>query len=374
MKGNTEVVLSRIIDTQTIAMMLTVKEFDVHDEILAVLKLFKVGDQITKEDVNNELLFMPPDSPYGQNVLRAVEEFGLIKEIKEGRFELTTLGKNAMERGEIPTPKRGVYKVVVSDDPLLQYKILDIQPLESQEEGGNISGSETALPVRARDILEDSLNKIIDLALSDLKSVVIEKFDDHGYILKTSNNVRINLQLATDGDISLKLTGRNEISLKPPDDFKRFDIIKQILSGSGSLTMVDDTEVLLTEAKGLAVNEIRSFSKSFRIGRPSLYDYGDFDPVDVQKMRIMPSNERQAILWASKLLITNIDHYVGEPEYNAIVQETAERFEPLYSQKLIRENLPSYSEVLRKTKERNDQYRNAYWFLMAPYDLSAVKR
>ncbi len=374
MKGRTEVILSRRIDTQTIAMMLTVKEFDAHDEILAVLKLFNASDQITMETVNNELLFMPPDSPYGQNVLGAVEEYGLIKEKKEGRFELTPVGKDAVERGEIPIPKKGIYRVVLSDDPLLQYKILDIQPLESREDESRINGSDATLPERIIEILGGDLKKPIDLALSDLRTVVIEDFGHMGYVLKTSSNPRISIRLTTDGGVSLKLTEKKEISLKPPEDIKRFDILEQILSGFGPLKMVGDTEVLLIEAKGLTVNEIRSFSKSFKIGKPSINGYGDFDTVEVQNMHIMPSNEQQAILWASKLLLTKIDHYVGEPEYNSIVQETAESFKPPYSESFIRENLPPYSEVLRKTKEHNDQYRDAYWYLMAPYDLSAGKR
>ena len=373
MKRRAEVILSRRIDTQTLAMMLTVKEFDTHDEILAVLKLFNAHNQITIETVNKELLFMPPDSPYGQNVLRAVEEYGLIKEKREGIFDLTPVGKDAMEREGIPIPKKGVYRVVISDDPLLQYKVLDIQPMESQEDKSRISNSEMDLPETVIKIFEGDMNRTIELALSDLRSVIIEDFGHLGYVLRTSSNPRISLRLTTDGDVSLKLTERKEISLKPPEEFKWFDILEQILSGSGSLKMVDDTEVLLIETEGLTVNEIRSFSKSFKIGKPSIRRYGDFDPLMIQNMRIMPSNEQQAMLWASKLLLTNIDRYVGEPEYNAIAEETAGSFEPLYSESLIRGNLPSFSEVIRKTRERYEQYREAYWYLMAPYDLSPAR-
>jgi hypothetical protein len=374
MNGSTEVVLSRKIDTQTVVAIMTVREFNDQEEIFAVLKLFNIGERITKETVNSELLFMPPDSPYGLNVLKAVEEYGLIKESMEGLFELTPAGKDALEREKIPIPMRGVYRVVLSNDPLLQCKILDIEPMESKEDDGKMNNFEKELPETAVEMIDNVLNRTINLAISDLRPVIVAEWDRQGYYLKTPGNVTISLRLTTDGDVSLKLAGKKEVSLKPPEDIERFNTVKQILGNSGSLTLVDGTEVLLIEVKDLTVNEIRSFSKSFKIEKPSIYRHGGFDPVVIQNIRIMPINEREALLWASKLLLMNIDRYVGESEYNAIVQSTAKSFEPLYSERFIRENLSSYSEALRKTKERNDQYMDAYWYLMAPYDLSAGVR
>ncbi len=374
MKERREIVLTRRLEVQKIALMLTIREFDSHDEILSVLKLFKRNRQITREDVNEELLFMPPDSSYGQNVLEAVKEYGLIKEVRGGRFELTSIGEDSIQRGEIPIPKKGVYSIVVSNDLLLTNGVLDVEPYEIPENGRSFTAQEVDIPVEIKSIIESCLDKTINLTMSDMRPVIIEEYGLKGYIFKAPDDLKLSLHLKIGGETALKFFGKKQASLRPPDDVDPYNALKQILSDFGTLTTVKEEETLLVSAENLKVNEIMSFSKSFRITAPMLKRFGYFDPVEIHNFSIMPSDEKQAILWASRLLVTKIDNYVAEPEYNVLVNETAKKFQPLYSEETIKENLAGYQDALRAARNREKEYLDPYWYLMAPYDLSIPER
>ena len=379
MKHHLELELNRKLRCDEYRILMTVSKFEKQDEILAVLTLFKEHGSLGKEVVNTELLDQPPDSSYGFNVLQVVETYRLISS-HNGRYEITETGKESLSKGSIPFPSRSVCNVTVSDDPLLPTEILDIQ--QREEIGINRkSGSDTnltdnlkKLPDNIIRILEKWKDKSLNLPAQSMQTVLIQEFEENEIKIdcKSSYSLSLRVRYREKPALFFKDNQANKsLAIKTPENLDSSEIISHIMEGYGYINDLNDDLILLVRVKDLTPLEITSFKKSFTIEKPTIPDYGSFEKIRIEGMGIFPSTLSEAKKWAEKLLVHSINRYIDREQFKELAIEICKKFEALYSPDDIREDLPDYDDLVNRAKSGDKELKDAYWYLIAPADLSA---
>lgn len=367
-----EINLRRKLTCESYNLMMTISKFEGQNEILAILKLFDEHRSVTKSIVNEELLSQPANSQYGQNVLSAVESYGLIKQnSKGGKYELTDTGNNALDIGKIPFPNRGIFNVLVSYDSLLPREILYIGEIGGGDFAENTNNkSIKSLPSRFSEILEKWLNKTLTLPASNSENVIINKYSPTGINTEYNANFGLSLKVIYGEKPRLYLTGKSDVSLISPNGLDSFNIMKELMKEEGSLKIKEEEPTLLVGIAGLSIADIRAFSRTYNLVDPKLENYGNFEQVRVNNLKIFPKSLLEAKKWAQKLVIDGLDHYVGKTQYDELVRSKCRRFEPTYNFDNIVDGIPSYERAKKMAKSGDAEFKNAFWYLIAPSDLS----
>ena len=367
-----EINLRRKLTCESYNLMMTISKFEGQNEILAILKLFDEHRSVTKSIVNEELLSQPANSQYGQNVLSAVESYGLIKQnSKGGKYELTDTGNNALDIGKIPFPNRGIFNVLVSYDSLLPREILYIGEIGGGDFAENTNNkSIKSLPGRFIEILEKWLNKTLTLPASNSENVIINKYSPTGINTEYNANFGLSLKVIYGEKPRLYLTGKSDVSLISPNGLDSFNIMKELMKEEGSLKIKEEEPTLLVGIAGLSIADIRAFSRTYNLVDPKLENYGNFEQVRVNNLKIFPKSLLEAKKWAQKLVIDGLDHYVGKTQYDELVRSKCRRFEPTYNFDNIVDGIPSYERAKKMAKSGDAEFKNAFWYLIAPSDLS----
>lgn len=367
-----EINLRRKLTCESYNLMMTISKFEGQNEILAILKLFDEHRSVTKSIVNEELLSQPANSQYGQNVLSAVESYGLIKQnSKGGKYELTDTGNNALDIGKIPFPNRGIFNVLVSYDSLLPREILYIGEIGGGDFAENTNNkSIKSLPSRFSEILEKWLNKTLTLPASNSENVIINKYSPTGINTEYNANFGLSLKVIYGEKPRLYLTGKSDVSLISPNGLDSFNIMKELMKEEGSLKIKEEEPTLLVGIAGLSIADIRAFSRTYNLFDPKLENYGNFEQVRVNNLKIFPKSLLEAKKWAQKLVIDGLDHYVGKTQYDELVRSKCRRFEPTYNFDNIVDGIPSYERAKKMAKSGDAEFKNAFWYLIAPSDLS----
>lgn len=367
-----EINLRRKLTCESYNLMMTISKFEGQNEILAILKLFDEHRSVTKSIVNEELLSQPANSQYGQNVLSAVESYGLIKQgSKVGKYELTDTGNNALDIGKIPFPNRGIFSVLVSYDSLLSGEILYIREIGGGDFSENTNNkSIKSLPGRFIEILEKWLNKTLTLPASNSENVIINKYSPTGINTEYNANFGLSLKVIYGEKPRLYLTGKSDVSLISPNGLDSFNIMKELMKEEGSLKIKEEEPTLLVGIAGLSIADIRAFSRTYNLFDPKLENYGNFEQVRVNNLKIFPKSLLEAKKWAQKLVIDGLDHYVGKTQYDELVRSKCRRFEPTYNFDNIVDGIPSYERAKKMAKSGDAEFKNAFWYLIAPSDLS----
>lgn len=370
MKGENEIVLKRKLRSETFNLLMTVSKFEAQDEIIAILKLFEQYGSITQEVLNTELLHVPPDSQYGKNVLKVVESYGLITGIPKGRFELTETGEEALSLRKIPVPKRGVFNVILSKDPLLPVDVVDITDTDKSDFSGYTKRDITRLPDEFLKKLESWSGRPIELPARNMMSAIVHNYSEQGIKNNFPHDFTISLRLMEKKDPELHFSGSSDIQLSAPKNLGYLSTMEEILNSEGKLTIIGDSPTLLVKADKLTILEMTQFEKNFKIDNPTLEKYGKFDPTEIWGFRIFPSDVSEAMKWGWKILIESIDKFIEPEQYEELVEEISRKFEPRYSADTIYRSLPTYERAIEGATSGDKKYNSAYWYLLAPFDLS----
>lgn len=369
-----EILLNRRLSCESFNLIMTVSRYEGQDQILAVLKLFAAHGSISNSTVNTELLAQPAESHYGQNVLKAVELYGLIKSAPRGRYELTELGNESLNLNKVPIPNRGLFRIVLSHDPLLSQEILDIVDIESNKDG-NLPGNKIGeLPQNFLETLEKSLRKTLLLPARNKEAVSIIEIAKSGSNAQYDGDYGLSLSLKQNTKPRLYFNGKSKIQIDAPKDIDLFHILEEMLLDVGKLRDVNGNLVLLVKTKGLTSAELSTFRKNFTIRNPTIQNYGSFDPIQLNNLQIAPVSLAEAEKWARKLLVEGIDHYVDKKRYGNLVDEISRRFEPTYEANEISSALPDYNVALQSSIEGDKEFSKSFWYLVAPHDLTPRRR
>jgi hypothetical protein len=371
MRNPVEINLKRRIEYESYSLMMTVSKFERQNEILAILKLFEDHDTITKSMVNVELLSEPDNSFYGQNILSAVELYGLIKRNPRNPvYSLTEAGSYALKKSKIPLPDRGVFKVLISRDPILAYEILEIKSIKNGELKRDPEKKLDPFSKEFVNIMEKWSDKPIDLPGSNLESVIFKDFDKSGAKIQNNDNYTLSLIVRLEDKPELYFIGKSKVRMEAPDDLDSFKILRELLSKYGNLVIKQGEQVLLLETAGLSIHEIREFSKDFNLAVPKLKHYGTFEAINIKNIKIFPSSVTEAREWAEKLILDGINRYMGEKEYGVLVKTTCKKFEPEYGTQNLMRSMPIYESLVEKALSKEKEMKGLYWYLVAPVDLS----
>lgn len=369
MKDPVEVILKRQLQCESFRLIMTVSRFEKQNEILAILKLFVQYGTLTRSTVNRELLKLPDDSYYGENILITLESYGLIKRVMEMKsYALTETGQGALQMKKIPYPTRELFEVVISKDILLSCKILKVNEQDGATYRVNKGEGIKKLPTYLTEIMGRWVKKTLTLPAGNMKRLSITDFSQTGEETTNDFKFEISMVLKYGEKPVLSLKDKSPIRIDFETDLTSFDILKELLDKQGEL--IDrQGPVLLLETKGLSIPELRNFSKNFTLSEPFLKQYGTFQTVTVNSLRIFPSSQSEAVQWAWRLVLDEMNHYIGKKEYNDLVKNVCERFEPYNVQTLIK-SIPDYGEILKRARSGDKELKNQYWYIVAPRDLS----
>lgn len=365
-----EISLNRKLSCESYSLIMTVSKFEGQDEILAVLKLFEEHESVAKSTVNTELLSQPAESNYGQNVLKAVELYGLIRNASRGRYDLTEMGRSALDLKKVPLPNRGLFEVMVSYDPLLLVEILDIVDVEQDGLPNLLSKRIEELPEELNKTLDRRSNRILFLAARSREAAVIVEYSRNGAKAQYKGNLGISLKLKYGEQPKLYFNGKTVLQIDAPKDIDSFTAIMQLLEEEGELRLINNELTLLVRTADLTSSELRNFKKTFKVSKPSIERYGTFEPLEVDNLKIAPVDLAEANKWARKLLLESIDQYVGEKQYNTLIEEICNQFKPLYDPIDISSNLPDYRSAIKSALRGERDFNKSFWYLVAPRDLS----
>ena len=199
---------------------------------------------------------------------------------------------------------------------------------------------------------------------------MISEFNTTGIKTQYNGNYGLSLKVRYGEKPKLYFTGKSEVRIESPNDLDSFDIMEELMREQGRLTVMEEEPVLLLGTAGLSMPELRTFSKTFNLSAPRLENYGTFERISVNNLRIFPESLSEAKKWAWKLVLDGVDHYIGKNEYDELVKSTCGRFEPKYNSQDLVSGIPSYENVLKKAKSGDSEFKGQYWYLVAPSDLS----
>ena len=171
-----DVVLGRAVAVSMYELVMEVVVEDRRSDLMALLMLADERGGLSASDVNRHMLFRPSGSPHGRMVVRALMDRGLLdrgspmyrgEDEDVVRHPLSSLGGRALGRRRMLRRRRGVFRTIVTDDPLVPGGVLSIDEVSGPRRG---RGARVDTPRQ----ISDSVGRSITLPLNASMEVRVE--------------------------------------------------------------------------------------------------------------------------------------------------------------------------------------------------------
>ncbi|MCX7096310.1 MAG: hypothetical protein NTV43_00210 [Methylococcales bacterium] len=353
------------------------KRPEIHSILLLAQEQYGV---VSARDVAEKLLGGRPET-VGRRLLALCADYELLVKEKQGNyFTLTPKGTAAISQQKIFVPEQGTWELWVTDDPLLPTALLKVEAFKEPsviEEKRNKDKQRkfVSLPAWLR-------SRLIDKTLSPLvatgqeyhfielaeKAEFVTDVDAHvKAIWITPESAQASLQF--DGTIDKKNLDYHYQTL-PKLAFS--EIWQQMLKQQGWLQESDVDEqaaqywsfaqqTLCIPYKDLSETEKSTFLKDYKLSKPVISGFGDFDDTLIDNIPIMPKDENAAGGWGFWLLEQKVNDYMlsGQLEKE---QQNISALKQFAEFDLI---FPEQQEFAQELRNSNPK---AYWHLQAPLD------
>ena len=294
-------------------------------------------------------------SPYEE--IRGEEE-------RDGVFALTEAGERAIDIGEVLVPEYGPWSIWESEDPLLPFRILRIDPLPSAFD--KVRGKEQESDRRPMPLpgwLRDAAGKPVKPAAQDATVVRIDELAGQAEAVDGRLRLRWNV-----GDGRLQLTGilggqqvSSELEAPPTSlDQVRFTLLEQeALIGWWDM----DRQKLRVTFDETNDTEREAMSRDLEFDSPIIPGYGKFESLTVSGVSIMAESEADAQSWAEWRLQARIRDYATSKRYATWCAEAADPFDQYEIELPTRTEL--FDEFWNQTTKRPEP---RVWHLAAAED------
>lgn len=339
------------------------------EELEPILLRARETNGTDAKDVAEHLLFSPSRRGVAERLLHIGKALNILEEIKENRgrrFVLTEDGEKAIETGKVFVPEQGAWTVWASDDPLLSSPILRIEPWKEPR----------AFDETRNDREERSFGELphwirkaegAELRPPAARNGVAIRIDDLEEKAETvASNGSLNL-IWDVHECRLHLRGRlngKEVDSELEAPRKTSDEIWNVLlEGKGLLEDWDtDRQVLQVPFDDTTAPERESMRRSLEFTRPSVPDYGDFDPLTVSGVPIVANSHDDAQAWSEWRLAKRICDYASSQRYADWCREAVAPFDQ------YRLELPARAELAKSAWGSAGRPKPRAWHLIATED------
>lgn len=366
--------LERDIKVQCYRVIGEVAKAGKRSELMAVLQRAaeQEGRGTDAKDIARHLLFDEQSREVvGRRLLQIAEAYRLLEKGKSGRgYVLTDSGRVALESGEVFIPEAGSWTVWASDDPLLDYPVLRVEPWReppAREEVRDKAKQEKRQLEGLPSWLKRCEDRIGKPAASSGNALRLDRLEAKG------EKVDANSQLRMVWDVragSLRLKGscnqqKVDTVLQSPQ-LTIDEVWQQLLEQQGLWESWDQVmsglRVIFDETQPA---EREPMQRVLRIPQPKLKGLGLFSAVDIPQVPLLAASFEDAEAWAEWRLHERVGDYATCERFAGWQRQASEpfaEFEP---------GLPERAELALAVPDDEAKRLTAKdWYLLAAEDWS----
>ena len=330
---NEDVVLKKQIAIRVWRVVGSVAKAIRREELEPVLLRAREGGGTNAEDVAEHLLFGRSRKGVAERLLRIGAAYGLLMEDRR-RYTLTEDGDRAIANRKIFVPERGAWTVWVSEDPLLPSPLLCIEAWDESNvydaytetrRDAKVQRSFKSLPTELHDIQG---TETTPLASGDRIAVRIDKLEDQAEAVDLDGALSLTWSVQ---ERRLRLQGKLD-SRKVDSEVKAPDIPLDKVWGDllGSEGLSEDWDrqrpALRVSFGETSENERNRMSRDLAFQKPSVHDFGEFEPLKVPGVPIAARSLDDARRWSVWRLKASIDDFATSKRYDEWREKAAEPF------------------------------------------------
>jgi len=377
--GKQNLVLSRRIKVYRWNVTANISNASQRDDLMPVLQRARENKGTFAKDIALHLLGEEVGREViGQRLLSICESLGLLENQgakRRPRFFLTDEGSRALESKSVMVPEEGTWTIWASDDPLLKYPILRVEPLMEK------TAYEELRPKNKKEMQERNKNfesppKWLAAACSRVAkpSAVGDKLMRLDSIEKRVELIKSNSQVVLEwvpADNSLRLKGTldgdsvNATPEAPGIAFKK--VWNELLESEHLASQWQESQGgrLLVTFSSTTGAERTSMQRKLEFAKPCLKQFNCFNKTH-QRVKVFPFSLKDAQQWANWSLTNRINTYAAESLFADWCRQAVQPFGE-YSKSI---DLPTRSNIAADAwKSRHGRQQVAsVWHLKAVED------
>jgi len=341
-------------------------------ELIPVLLRAREQDQTSAEDVAEHLFFEPrARRVVAERLLRIAASYGLLAQ-NERWFTLTEAGILALDSEQVFVPERGSWTIWASNDPLLGYPILRVEPWSEPTAFDEVQraknrDSETREFVDVPRTLRAAVGRVAAPPGGGGGLLRIDELADTAESVDPDDRLTLAWNV---GEGAMRLEGtlrgaRMNTVLDAPSTTVE-DVWQQLLESAGLWSCWDGARnALLVGFEETEDRERESLLRDLAISTPTLGDLGEFDAVTIQDVPLHARTANDAGHWAAWRLQTRVRDYATTDRFDAWSKEA---MAPFASYGIA---VPSRADLARDAwGRRGDRPSPIAWHLAAAEDWS----
>ncbi|MEY2840090.1 MAG: hypothetical protein RJB60_2389, partial [Pseudomonadota bacterium] len=328
-----KIVLQRSVSVQCWNVLGTVAKARKRPELMPVLLRAHERSPTCADDVAEHLFFEQRSRRVvAERMLRIAETYGLLTQ-NDRWFTLTEAGLAALNSDQIFVPERGSWTIWASDDSLLDYPILRVEPWNEPTAWDD---------VQQRKNNHSDVREFVNVPLTLRRAMgrIAKPSGGGGGFLRVDNlaekaeeaDPNGELKVVWDvGDRKMRLVGTlggspvNTVLDAP--DVASDDVWRQLLKAEGLWPDWDNTRgVLLVGFQDTNDRERESLLRDLAISAPVLSELGKFDPLTIQDVPIHAKSLHEAGHWAAWRLQSRLQDYATHERFDVWTKDAKEPF------------------------------------------------
>lgn len=343
-------------------------------EFLPLLMAVKEFGVASINDISRHLLFAETGRrKVAERWLNIAKIYGLVSQVEEKlvKFSLTEYGEDVLETEKVFVPQQGLWQIWFSNDPLLSFPILKVEPTNAEKSYDIIKSKKDNRESGQRDIIEEIPNalkeffngKIAGTTLLSKNEIKLETVESKGEISKSGLNLRIEWDLAKQ---IVNITGTTSVTATGPENVNENDFwiaflkCTQIKPNVFLHSRLDPKDNHLKfEFSSCETNEILTLKKNIAFPQTKWEKFGSFLPVTIKNVPIKPIDEDDAQKWFDLRIKESINTFCTESVFENLINSAEmglEEYAPIK---------PERRDLALKDWQQGNENR---WYLMATED------
>jgi hypothetical protein len=366
------IVLQRRVAVQCWHVIADVAKASARPELMPVLLRAREQKQTTAEDVAAHLFFEPRSRRVvAERLLHIAARYGLLAQ-HERSFTLTTAGAQALDSEQVFVPEHGTWTVWTSEDPLLGYPILRVEPWRDpaaldEVRGGNKQTSPPRAFVEVPRALRAVEGRVAAPPAGGGGLIRVDKWEERAERVASNDVLQLRWNVS-EGKLRLdgSLQGSQVSTVIDAPTITEQDVWRQLLESAGQWSRWDAARnALLVSFDETRDPERESLVRDLPIEAPTLGALGKFDALTLRGVALQARTGNDALRWAEWRLRARVRDYATSERFDAW---TTEATAPFAAHRI---SLPNRADLTLDTwGRRGERPAPIAWHLAAAEDWS----
>lgn len=340
-------------------------------ELMPVLLRARERSQTSADDVAEHLFFEQRSRRVvAERLLRIAESYGLLAQ-NERRYTLTEAGVAALDSEQVFVPERGAWTIWASNDPLLDYPVLRVDPWSEptafdELRGKDKEGHEREF-VDVPRTLRESVGRVGAPPGGGGALLRIDELADKGEAAQPDSTLHLVWNVAEQKmRLEGALRGARVSTVLDAPSLSPESVWQRLLESEGLWSRWDRTRAaLLVSFDETNDRERESLLRDLAIRTPALADLGKFDAVTIQDVPLHARTANDAGSWAVWRLQARLRDYATSERFDAWTKEATAPFTSYRLSVPSRADLAGYAWACR-----GERPSPVAWHLIAAEDWS----